>query len=171
MSNGTKTTKIGVACSRLSDPVANFVSNKSNIDQFGHQFSQFSSVAQLYMTLFDPMDYSTPVFPVHHQLPRLTQTHVHLVVMPSNHLILCHPLLLPPSNFPAIRIFSNESVLLMRWPKYWSFSFSINPSNEYSGLISFRMDWLDLFAVQGLSRVFSNIIVQRHRFFGTQLSL
>ena len=70
-------------------------------------------------------------------------------VMPSNHLILCHPLLLPPSIFPSIRVFSNESVLPIRWPKYWSFSFSISPSNEYSGLISFRMDWLDLPAVQG----------------------
>src|SRR5574337_742085 len=70
-------------------------------------------------------------------------------VMPSNHLILCHPLLLPPSIFPSIRVFSNESVLSIRWPKYWSFSFSINPSNEYSGLISFRMDWFDLLAVQG----------------------
>ena len=70
-------------------------------------------------------------------------------VMPSNHLILCCPLLLPPSIFPSIRIFSNESVLHMRWPKYWSFSFSINPSNEHPGLISFRMDWLDLLAVQG----------------------
>ena len=68
--------------------------------------------------------------------------------MPSNHLILCHPLLLPPSIFPSIRVFSNESVLHIRWPKYWSFSFSISPSNEYSGLISFRMDWLDLLAVQ-----------------------
>ena len=71
------------------------------------------------------------------------------LVMPSNHLILCHPLLLPPSIFPSIRVFSNESVLLIRWPKYWSFSFSISPSNEYSGPISFRMDWLDLLAVQG----------------------
>ena len=71
-------------------------------------------------------------------------------VMPSNHLILCCPLLLPPSIFPSIRIFSNESVLHIRWPKYWSFSFSISPSNEYSGLISFRMDWLDLLAVQGI---------------------
>ena len=71
------------------------------------------------------------------------------LVMPSNHLILCHPLLLPSSIFPSIRIFSNESVLHIRWPKYWSFSFSISPSNEYSGLISFRMDWLDLLAVQG----------------------
>ena len=70
-------------------------------------------------------------------------------VMPSNHLILCHPLLLPPSIFPNIQVFSNESALCIRWPKYWSFSFSISPSNEYSGLISFRMDWLDLFAVQG----------------------
>ena len=70
-------------------------------------------------------------------------------VMLSNHLILCHPLLLPPSIFPSIRVFSNESVLRMRWPKYWSFSFSISPSSEYSGLISFRMDWLDLLAVQG----------------------
>ena len=70
-------------------------------------------------------------------------------VMPSNHLILCHPLLLPPSNFPSIRVFSNESVLHISWPKYWSFSFSISPSNEYSGLISFRTDWLDLLAVQG----------------------
>ena len=70
-------------------------------------------------------------------------------VMPSNHLILCHPLLLPSSIFPSIRVFSNESVLLIRWPKYWSFTFSISPSNEYSGLISFRMNWLDLLAVQG----------------------
>ena len=70
-------------------------------------------------------------------------------VMPSNHLILCHPLLPLPSIFPSIRVFSNESALYIRWPKYWSFSFSISPSNEYSGLISFRMDWLDLFAVQG----------------------
>ena len=70
-------------------------------------------------------------------------------VMPSDHLILCHPLLLPPSIFPSIRVFSNESALRIRWPEYWSFSFSISPSNEYSGLISFRMDWLDLLAVQG----------------------
>ena len=70
-------------------------------------------------------------------------------VMPSNHLIFCHPLLLPPSIFPSIRVFSNESVLHTRWPKYWIFSFSISPSNEYSGLISFRIDWLDLLAVQG----------------------
>ena len=90
-----------------------------------------------------------PGLPVHHQLLEFTQTHVHELVMPSNHLILCRPLLLPPSIFPSIRVFSNESVLPIRWPKYWSFSFSISPSNEYSGLISFRMDWLNLLAVQG----------------------
>ena len=92
-------------------------------------------------------------------------------VMPSNHLILCRPLLLPSSIFPSFRVFSNESVLHIRCPKYWSFSFSISPSNEYSGLISFRMDWLDLLAVKGLSRVFSNTAVQKHQFFGAQLSL
>ena len=92
-------------------------------------------------------------------------------VSPSNHLILCCPLLLPPSIFPSIRVFSNQSVLCIRWPKYWSFSFSISPFSEYSGLISFRMDWLDLLAVQGLSRVSSNITVQKQQFFGTQLSL
>ena len=81
-------------------------------------------------------------------------------VTPSSHLILCHPLLFPPSILPSIRVFSNESVLRIRWPKYWSFSFSISPSNEYSGLISFRMDWLDLLAVQETSRVFSNTHIQ-----------
>ena len=88
-------------------------------------------------------------------------------VMPSNHLILCCPLLLLPSIFPSIRVFSNESVVCIRWPKYWSFSFNISPSNEYSGLISFRMDWLDLLAVKRLSRVFSNTTVQKHQFFST----
>ena len=91
------------------------------------------------------------------------------LVMPSNHLILCHPLLLLPSIPPSIRVFSNESGLHIRWPKYWSFSFSISPSNEYSGLISFRMDWLDPF--KGLSSIFSNTTVQKHQFFGAQLSL
>ena len=93
-------------------------------------------------------------------------------VMPSNHLILCCPLLLLPSIFPSIRVFSNESALCIRWPKYWSFSFSIRPSmNKYSGLISFRTDWLDLLQTKGLSRVFSNTTVQKHQFFGAQLSL
>ena len=110
--------------------------------------SQFSSVTQSCLTLCDPMNYIMPGFPVHHQLLELAQTHVHWSVMPSNHLILCHPLLLLPSNFPSIRLFSSESVLCIRWPKYWSFSFSISPSNDYSGLISFRIDWFDLLAVQ-----------------------
>ena len=92
-------------------------------------------------------------------------------VMLSNYLILCHPLLLPPSTFPNIKVFSIESVLHIRWPKYWSFSFSIRPSNEYSGLIPFRTDWLDLLAVKGLSRVFSNTTVQKHQYLGAQLSL
>ena len=92
-------------------------------------------------------------------------------VMPSNHLMLCRPLLLLPSIFPSIRVFSNESVLHISWPKYWSFSFSINPSNEYSGLISFRMDWFDLLAVQGTLKSLLQTIVQKHQFFGTQLSL
>ena len=92
-------------------------------------------------------------------------------VLPSNHLILCHPLLLPPSIFPNIRVFSNESVLRIRWPKDWSFSFNISPFNKHSGLISFRMDWLDLLAVQGTFRVFSNNTVQQHQFFDAQLSL
>ena len=92
-------------------------------------------------------------------------------VMTSNHVILCCPLLLPPSILPSIRIFSNESALRIRWPKYWSFSFSISPSNEYSGLIFFWIDWFDLFAVQGLSRVFSNTTVQKHQFLSDQLSL
>ena len=109
----------------------------------------FSSVAQSCLTLFYPMDCSKPGFPVHHQLPEPTQIHVHRVndaIQPSHPL---STLLLLPSIFPSIRVFSNESVLHIRWPKYWSFNFSINPSNEYSGMISFRMDWLDLLAVQG----------------------
>ena len=92
------------------------------------------------------------------------------LVMPSSHLILCRPLLLQPSIFPSIRGFSSESFLHIRWPKYWSFSFSISPSNEYSGLISFTMDWLDLLAVRGTLKVFSNTTVQKHQFFGAQLS-
>ena len=90
------------------------------------------------------------------------------LMMPSNYLILCRSLLLPPSIFPSIRVFS---VLCIRWPKYWSFNFNISPSNEYSGLISFRMDWLDILQSKGLSRVFSNTTVQKHQLFGPQLSL
>ena len=88
-------------------------------------------------------------------------------VMPSNYLILCHPLLLPPSIFPSVRILSNESTLRIRWTKYWSFNFNISPSNGYSGLISFRMDWLDSLLSKGLSRVVSSTTVQKHHFFGT----
>ena len=92
-------------------------------------------------------------------------------VMPSNHLILCWPVLLLPSVFPSIRVFSNKSVLLIRWPKYWSFSFSISPSNEYSGLIS--LGWIGWVSLQskGLSRVFTNTTVQKHQFFSAQISL
>ena len=90
-------------------------------------------------------------------------------VMPSYHFTLCRPLLLLPSILPSTRVFSNESILHIRWPKFWSFSFSISPSNEYSGLISFRMDWWISLQSKGLSRVFSNTTVQKHRFFSAQL--
>ena len=110
---------------------------------------QFSSVTQLCLTLCNPMDYSMPGFPVHHQLLELAQIRSIQLVIPSNYLILCHPLLLLPLIFPSNRVFSNESVLCIRWPKYWRFSVSISTSNEYSGLISFRMDWSDLLTVQG----------------------
>ena len=113
---------------------------------------QFCSVTQLCLTLCDPMDCSMPGLPVHQQIPELFKYMSIDSVMPSNHLILCHPLLLLPAIFPSIRVFSNKSVLSIRWPKYWSFSFSISPSNEYSGLISFRIDWFELLAVQGTLR-------------------
>ena len=112
----------------------------------GHQFS---SVAQSCLTLFNPMDCSTPGFLSITNSWSLLKLMSIESVMPSNHLSLYHPLLFQPSIFSSIRVFSNESVLRIRWPKYWSFSFSISPSNEYSGLISFRMGWLDLLAVQG----------------------
>ena len=111
-------------------------------------FCMFSSVTQSCPTLCNPMNCSTPGLPVHHQLPEFTQAHVHCVgdaIQPSHP----HPLLLLPSIFPSIRVFSNESALHIRWPKYWSFSSNISPSNEHPGLISFRMDWLDLLKVQG----------------------
>ena len=112
-------------------------------------FVLFCSVAQLCPTLCDPMNLSTPGLPVRHQLPDFITLMSIELMMPYNHLILCRPLLFLPSIFPSIRVFSNESALHIRWPKYWSFSFNISPSNEHSGLISFRMDWLDLLAVQG----------------------
>ena len=117
---------------------------------------QIRSVAQSCPTLCDPMNRSTPGLPVHHQLPEFTQSHIHRVsdaIQPSlawtSLDVLCRPLLLLPPIPPSIRVFSNESTLRMRWPKYWSFSFSISPSKEHPGVISFRMDWLDLLAVQG----------------------
>ena len=109
----------------------------------------FSSVSHSCVWLCDPTDCNTPGFPIHHQFPEHAQNHVHWVgdtIQPFNPL---KPLLLRPSVFPSIMVFSNESVLRIRWLKYWSFSFSISPSNEYSGLISFRIDWVDLLAVQG----------------------
>ena len=109
-----------------------------------HQSVQFSSVAQSCLTLCDPMDWSTLSITNSRSLLKFMSIKS---VMPSHHLILCRPLL-PPSIFPSIRVFSSESVLRIRWPKYWSFSFSISPSNEYLGLISFRMDWLDLLTTQ-----------------------
>ena len=120
------------------------------------------------------MNRSMPGLPVHHQLPEFTQTHK--LVMLSSYLILCRPLLLLPSILPSIRVFSNESILCMRWPKYWSFSFSISHSKEHPGLISFRMDWLDLLAVQGtLKSLLQNhgskaSILRLSAFFTVQLS-
>ena len=110
---------------------------------------QFSSVIQSCLTLFDPMNHSMPGLPVHHQSQSSPKLMSIESVMPSNHLILCYPFLLLPSIFPSIRVFLNESAFCSRWPKYWSFTFNISPSNEHPGLISFRMDWLDLLAVQG----------------------
>ena len=137
---------------------------------------QFNSVAQSCPTHCDPMDHSPPGFPVLHHLPELAQTLPIESVMRSNYLILCHLLLILPSIFPSIRVFSNESVLHIRWPKCWSFSFNISPSNEHSGLISFRMNWLDLLAIQGtlkslLQHHSSKASILRHSaFFIVQLS-
>ena len=134
-------------------------------------YNRFSSV-QSCLTLRSPMSRSTPGLPVYHQLPESTQTHVHCVgdvIQPSH---LCRPLFLLPSIFPSIRVFSNESTLCMRCSigRYWSFSFSIIPSNEHPGLISFRWTgWISLQS-KGISRAFSNTTVQKHQFFGTQLS-
>ena len=121
---------------------------KSDLGYCEGSWRSFSSV-QSRLTLCDPMDCSTPCVPLLHDSQNLLKHMCIELVMPSKHLILCQPLLFLPSIFPSIRVFSNESTLHIRWPKYWSFSFSINPSNEYSGLISFRMDLLDLLAVQG----------------------
>ena len=137
---------------------------------------QIRSVTQLCVTLCDPMNRSTPGLPVHHQLPEFTQTQYIESVMPSSHLILCRPLLLLPPIPPTIRVFSSESTLRMRWPKYWSFSFSISSSKEHPGLISFKMVWLDLLAVQGTLKSLLQhhsskaSILQCSAFFTVQLS-
>ena len=132
--------------------------------------SSISSVAQSCPTLCDPMDCSMPGFPVFTTSQSLLKLMSIELVMPSNHLILCHPLLLLPSIFPSIRVFFNESVLPIRWPKYWSFIFSISPSNEYSGLISFRIDWFDLLAVQGTLKSLLQHHSSKPQFFGAHLS-
>ena len=145
-----------------------------NLDLIYKFFSQFSSVTQLCPTLCDPMDCSRPGFPVHHQLPEFTQTHVHWV---GDAIQQSHPLSTPsPPAFNLSQhlfkwVFSNESVLRIRWPKYWSFSFSISPSKEYSGLISFTMDWLDLLAIQGTLKSLLKHCSSKASFFGAQLSL
>ena len=132
------------------------------------KFRSVQSISRV--RLCNPMNRSTPGLPVHHHLPsslRLTSIES---VMPSSHLILCHPLLLLPPIPPSIRVFSNESTLHMRWPKYWSFSFNISPSKEMPGLISIRMDWLDLLAVQGTLKSLLQHHSSKHQFFGAQLS-
>ena len=154
------------SCSILFNSTSPFSKTSKS---FSHSLGEchFSSVQSLSRT---------PGLPVHHQLPESTQTHVHQSVMPSNHLILCHHLLLLPSIFPSIKVFPNESALCIRWPKYWSFSFNISPSNEHPGLISFRMDWLDLLVVQGTLKSLLQhhsskaSILQRSAFFTVRLS-
>ena len=133
-------------------------------------------MAQSFLTLCNRMNCSMPGLPVHHQLPELPKLMSIESVMPSNHLIICYPLFLLPSIFPSIRVFSNGSALHIRWPKYWSFSFSISPSNKHPALISFRMDWLGLFAVQGTLKSLLQhhsskaSILQCSAFFTVQLS-
>ena len=156
-------------------PYSEILSNKkvqitgicNDMDEFQIQHAKFSSVAQSCPTLCDPMNCITPGLPVHHQLPEFAQTHVHWVgvaIQPS-----CPSFL--PSVFPSIRIFSNESALCIRWPKYWSFSFNISPSSEHPGLISFRMDWLDLLAVQGTLKNLLQHHSSKASIFCAQLSL
>ena len=136
----------------------------------GLQFSsvQWLSCIQLFVTPWTAAHQASLSITNSHSLLKLMSIEL---VRPSNHLILCHPLLLPPSIFPSIRVFSDELVLHIRWPKYWSFHFSISPSNEYSGLISLRMDWLDLLAVQGTLKSLLQHQGQKYQFFDAQLSL
>ena len=152
--------------------IKNFCSSKDSFKTMKRQVKDCCcrSVTQPYPTLWDLMDRGTPHFPVPHHLLEFTQIHVHWVgdaIQPSHPL---SPFLLLPSIFPSIKVFSNESALHIRWPQYWSFSCSISPFNEYSELISFKIDWFDLLS-KGLSRVFSNTTAQKHQFFGIQLSL
>ena len=148
-----------------------FFPNLSGSHVWSNLSVQFISLTQASPTLCDPMDCSMPASLSITNSRGLLKLRSIESLMPSNHLILCHPLLLLPSILPSIRVFSNESVLHIRWQKYWSFSFSISPSSEYSGLIFFRVDWLISLQSKGLSRVFSNTTVQKHQFFSTQFSL
>ena len=136
-----------------------------------HYTCQFSSVAQFVWLFATPRTATCQASLSITNSRSLLKLMTIKSVMPSNHLILCHSLSLPPSIFPSIRVFPNESVLHIGWPKYRCFSFSISPSNEYSGLIFFRIHWMIYLLSKGLSRVFSNTIVQKHQFFSTQLSL
>ena len=129
--------------------------------------AQLLSNVQLSVTLWTAAHQDSQSFTISPSLLKLMSVESEML---SNHLILCRPLLLLPSIFPSIWVFTNESALHIRWPKYWSFSFSLSPSAEYSRLISFRINWFDLLAVQGLSRVFSSTTVQKHQFFSTQPS-
>ena len=154
--------------------IPGFISSQfPNVTQIKIEFNSVQLLNRV--RLCDPMDCSMPGFPVHHQLPEPLKLMSIESVMPSNHLILGRPLLLP-SIFPSIRVFSDKSTLRMRWPKYWSFSFSISPSNEHPGLISFRMDWLDLPAIQGTLKSLLQhhsskaSILRRSAFFTFQLS-
>ena len=159
----------------LSEKFTYYILSKNHLRQLfsvcNCRLLQFSSVAQLCLTLCDPMDCSMPGLPIHtNSQSWLKLTSIELV-MPYNYFILYHPLLLPSLVFPSIRVFSKESVLRIRWPEYWSLSFNISPSNEHSGLISFRMDWLDLLEVQGTLKSLLQTIVQKHQFFSAWLSL
>ena len=158
-----------------SSPAIN-LSQHQGLLQWVSSLVQFSSVAPSCLTLCDPMDCSTLGLPVHHQFPESPKPMSIESMMPSNHLILCCPLLLLPSIFPSIRVFSNESALRIRWLKYWSFSFNISPSNEHPGLISFRMDWFYLLAVQGTLKsllqhhISKASVLQCSAFFTVQIS-
>ena len=169
----------GTAVSWLGAPhIQQYISNSRGCGEIQEPIPKFSSVhllscVQLFATPWTAACQVSPSISNSWSLPKLMSIES---VMPSNHLILCHPLLLPPSIFPNIRVFSNESALRIRWPKYRNFSFNISPSNEHTGLISFRMDRLDLLAVQGtlkslLSSIQQNTTVQKHQFFSAQLSL